>query len=182
MSIHVPRALYSSRNFHLKASVMGISEKLLHLVGTWKGANRLYVPWLPEKIRESESVATVRSKMNGQFLSIEYSWSFDNDLQEGLLILGCDPKSDAVQAVWTDSWHSKNVLMVCNGKVANDGSISVFGQYSVPDNPQWGWRTDIIPGEENFRYVMYNVTPEGGEELAVETDFTRASSNALSFE
>ena len=153
---------------------MGIGQKLSHLVGTWKGTNRLYVPWMPEKLKESESITTVRSKMNGQFLSIEYSWSFDNELQDGLLIIGSDPKSDAVQAVWTDSWHSKNVLMVCNGTIAGDGAVSVLGKYSVPDHPDWGWRTDIIPGEDSFRYTMYNVTPEGVEDVAVETDFTRA--------
>ena len=173
MSIHVSRVLYFSRKFHLKNCVMGIGDKLSQLVGTWKGTNRLYVPWMREKIKESISTATVRSKMNDQFLSIEYSWSFDDDLQEGLLIIGCDPKSDAVQAVWTDSWHSKDVLMLCNGNFQSDGSISVFGKYSVPDDPDWGWRTAIIPGENKFRYVMHNVTPEGAEDIAVETEFVR---------
>lgn len=152
---------------------MGIGQKLSNVVGTWKGTNRLFVPWMPEKIKESDSTATVTSKMNGQFLSIEYSWSFDDELQEGLLILGCDPKSDAVQAVWTDSWHSKDVLMLCNGKVAGDGSISVFGKYAVPDHPDWGWRTEIVAGEDQLKYVMYNVTPEGAEDIAVETNFLR---------
>jgi hypothetical protein len=174
MTIHVSRVLYFSKNFHQKACVMGIGEKFSHLVGKWKGTNRLYVPWMPERIKDSDSTATVRSKMNGQFLSIEYSWSFDNKLQEGLLILGCDPKSDAIQAVWTDSWHSKDVLMLCNGSFAGDGSMSVFGNYSVPDHPDWGWRTNIVPGENQFKYVMYNVTPEGAEDIAVETDFVRA--------
>jgi hypothetical protein len=173
MSIHVSRVLYFSRNFQLKNRMMGIGEKLSQLVGTWKGTNRLYVPWMPEKIKESLSTAIVRSKMNDQFLSVEYSWAFDDERQEGLLIIGCDPKSDAVQAVWTDSWHSKDVLMLCNGKFADDGSISVFGKYSVPDHPDWGWRTMIIPSDDRFRYVMHNVTPEGAEDLAVETEFVR---------
>jgi hypothetical protein len=153
---------------------MGIGQRLSDLVGTWKGTNRLYVPWMPEKIKESDSTATIRSKMNGQFLSVEYTWSFDGKPEEGMLILGCDPKSDSVQAVWTDSWHSKDILMLCNGTVSTDGSISVFGKYSVPEHPDWGWRTEIIPGIDQFRYVMYNVTPEGAEELAVETNFSRA--------
>ena len=67
---------------------MGIGEKLSHLVGTWKGTNRLFVPWMPEKIKESESTATVRSKMNGQFLSIDYSWSFDDPVFRILLLRG----------------------------------------------------------------------------------------------
>ncbi len=154
--------------------LMSIDQKLSDLVGSWNGTNQLHVPWMEEKLKRSESVATVRSKMNGQFLSIEYTWSFDNDPQEGLLILGSDPQSDAVQAVWTDSWHSKDVLMLCNGKVTPEGGISAIGFYAVADNPDWGWRTEITPDQYGFRYTMYNVSPEGVEELAVETEFTRA--------
>ncbi len=153
---------------------MSINQHLSSLVGTWKGINRLYLPWLPEKMKESDSKATVRSKMNGQFLSFDYTWSYGGEAQEGMLIIGCDPKSDAVQAVWTDSWHSKDVLMLCNGTVEENGRVSVFGNYSVPEHPDWGWRTEIVPSETSFRYVMYNVSPEGVEELAVETEFLRA--------
>ncbi len=153
---------------------MSEDQGLSDLVGSWKGTNRLHVPWMPEKLKESASDAIVRSKMNGQFLSIEYTWSFDGEPQEGLLIIGCDPESDSVQSVWTDSWHSKGVLMLCNGKVKAGGGFSVTGHYAVPDNPDWGWRTEIVPNENGFRYAMYNITPEGFEELAVETDFVRA--------
>ncbi len=151
---------------------MSINQRLGGLVGDWKGTNVLHVPWMPEPLKKSDSKAVVRSKMNGQFVYIEYTWSFDGEPQEGMLILGADPKSDAVQAVWTDSWHSKDVLMLCNGGFTSDGGISVMGSYSVPDHPDWGWRTEIIQGPDRFRYVMYNVTPEGAEEIAVETDFT----------
>ncbi len=152
---------------------MSVDRKLTDLVGDWKGTNRLHVPWMPEPLKESESRATVRSKMNGQFLSVEYTWAFEGEPHEGMLILGCDPKSDAVQAVWTDSWHSKDVLMLCNGSRTSDGRISVTGQYSVPDHPDWSWRTEIVPQGEKFRYAMYNISPEGEEEIAVETDFER---------
>jgi hypothetical protein len=129
---------------------------------------------MAEKLKESESNAVVRSKMNAQFLSFEYTWSFDGDPQEGLLIVGCDSKSDAVQAVWTDSWHSKDSLMLCNGTANADHGFSVIGYYSVKDNPDWGWRTEITPNSSGFRYAMYNISPDGLEELAVETDFSRA--------
>jgi hypothetical protein len=157
-----------------KDEIMGIDSKLADLVGDWQGTNQLHVPWMPEPLKKSDSRAIVRSKMNGQFLSIEYTWSFEGDPQEGILILGCDPKSDAVQAVWTDSWHSKDVLMLCNGNTVGDNKISVTGYYAVPENPDWGWRTEIIKGADSFRYVMYNVSPEGEEQVAVETDFKRA--------
>jgi hypothetical protein len=152
---------------------MSINQALSDLVGAWRGTNRLHLPWLPEKLKESESRANVRSKMNGQFLSFEYTWSYEGEGQEGMLIIGCDPKSDEVQAVWTDSWHSKDVLMLCNGNVDPDGRVSVLGHYAVPEHPDWGWRTEITPGGNSFRYAMYNISPEGEEEIAVETDFTR---------
>jgi hypothetical protein len=152
---------------------MSSNRKLSNLVGTWKGTNRLHTPWMPKKIHESESTAVVRSKMNGQFLSIEYTWSYEGEIQEGMLVVGYDSKTDEAQAVWTDSWHSKNVLMLCNGTVGRDAGISVTGHYAVPENPDWGWRTEIIPNDESFRYLMYNLSPDGVEDLAVETQFTR---------
>ena len=153
---------------------MGVDQKLTDLVGNWKGTNRLHVPWMAIPLLESESTATVRTKMNGQFLAVEYTWSYEGEPQEGMLVLGCDSNSTAVQAVWTDSWHSKDVLMLCNGEVSADGTISVLGHYAVPDNPDWGWRTELIQRPDSFRYVMYNVTPDGEEQIAVETDFERA--------
>lgn len=153
---------------------MSLDNNLSDLVGAWTGTNRLHVPWMSEKLKESNSTAIVRSKMNGQFLSFEYTWSFEGEAQEGLLIVGCDAKSDAVQAVWTDSWHSKDSLMLCNGRTNRNGGFSVMGHYAVPDNPDWGWRTEITLSSNGFRYAMYNVSPEGVEELAVETDYTRA--------
>lgn len=159
----------------VRNETMSIEQNLTDLVGDWKGTNRLHVPWMPEPLKESDSKATVRSKMNGQFLSIEYTWSYEGEPQEGMLILGCDPKSDAVQAVWTDSWHSKDVLMLCNGNIDAEGKkISVTGHYSVPEHPDWGWRTEIVNGDHSFRYAMYNISPEGVEEIAVETDFQRS--------
>ena len=152
---------------------MGLHKKLTGLVGEWQGTNRLHTPWMPEPLRESDSTASVYSKMNDQFLTIEYSWSYEGEPQEGMLILGCDPRSDAVQAVWTDSWHSKDTLVLCNGSIREDGTVSVTGSYSVPDNPEWNWRTEIIPNDDSFRYAMFNISPKGEEEIAVETDFMR---------
>lgn len=154
-------------------STMSVDQKLTDLVGEWKGTNKLHLPWTPVPIRESDSTAIVKTKMNGQFLAIEYTWSYEGQPQEGMLVLGCDPNSTAVQAVWTDSWHSKDVLMLCNGTASDGGKVSVLGYYSVPDNPDWAWRTEITPGEKTFRYAMYNVSPEGSEQLAVETEFER---------
>ena len=52
--------------------------------------------------------------------------------------------------------------------------IDLRGSYRVPSSPDWGWRTVIEPGEsDTLRLIMYNVTPDGREELAVEATFAK---------
>ena len=153
---------------------MSINEKLAALAGKWKGTNRLFLSPHDDSIKESASSAAVTTKANGQFLAIEYTWSFEDGPQEGLLVLGGDAKSDAAQLVWTDSWHMSHKFMVCDGVVTPDGVADVKGYYAVDGHPDWGWRTQIIPGETSFKLIMFNVSPEGEEALAVETEYLRA--------
>ena len=47
--------------------------------------------------------------------------------------------------------------MRCEGTVDDRSTVNVKGYYSVPDNPDWGWQTGIFPGENDFRFVVYNV-------------------------
>ena len=80
---------------------------------------------------------------------------------------------DKVQAFWIDSWHMSDKFMSCDGKYAGD-SILMKGFYEVPNHPDWGWRTDIIfSDEDSFKIEMYNVSPEGEEDLAVEAVYNR---------
>lgn len=144
------------------------------LTGKWKGTNKLYLSSDRESMRQSDTSAAVSLKSNGQFLGIEYTWSYNGEPQEGLLVIGSDAKSDATQVVWTDSWHMSHKFMVCDGRADEDGSVNVKGYYQVPGHPDWGWRTQIIPEDASFKLVMFNVSPEGEEELAVESSFVRA--------
>ena len=151
---------------------MAINEKLAALVGQWNGTNKLNLSWTPDPIRESSSNAVATMRVGATCLEIEYDWEFEDKRQEGLILIASgDPGQ--VHAVWTDSWHSANVLMNCDGTASEAGSIDLKGYYKVEGHADWGWRTEIIPSGESFRYLMYNVTPEGVEEWAVEMEFTR---------
>jgi hypothetical protein len=152
---------------------MSVRPDLAKLVGTWKGSSRLHTSWLPEKTRDSTSNATVELRVKGQFLAIEYDWIHDGKKQEGVMIIGCDEKSDAVQAVWTDSWHMSHKFMVCDGTIDESGSVNMKGYYQVPGHPDWGWRTEISPGADSFQIKMYNISPEGEEDIAVEAEYSR---------
>lgn len=153
---------------------MSVHENLTALKGDWKAINRLNMSWMPDPIKESPSTATVSTRVGGQCIEIAYKWQFEGQPQEGLLVVCGDGKSDAVSAVWTDSWHSANILMTCEGKSSDDGGINIKGFYKVQDHPDWGWRTEILPTGDSFKYLMFNVTPDGEEEWAVEMEFTRA--------
>lgn len=152
---------------------MAIPEKLAPLAGRWKGNNRLHLSWLPDPILDSDGTAEVRLRVGGQFLEIAYTWSHEDKPQEGVIILGGNNKTDAVSAFWTDSWHMAHQTMLCSGNVTGDGGVSVMGHYKVEGHPEWGWRTEIVPGDDSFTYRMFNVSPEGEEEIAVEMDMKR---------
>jgi len=65
--------------------------------------------------------------------------------------------------------------MVCKGKIDGDGVITLVGSYEAPPGPDWGWRTVIEPvTDDSFKLLMYNITPEGEETIAVENRYSRA--------
>ncbi len=157
---------------------MDIPAGFEQLTGEWRGTNRLWHGWLPdESAKESESTATVSFEAKENFLSIRYRWAFEGENQEGLLVLGCEKDSLTVNAFWIDSWHMSENFMHCTGRVENNGILSIKGFYAVPEHPDWGWRTVIeTENEDSFKFVMYNVSPEGKEDLAVESVYSRAIS------
>jgi hypothetical protein len=156
---------------------MSVPEILEKLVGRWRGLNRLYTTWIPENpVRETVSTGKVDLTARGRFLKIEYDWTFDDAVQEGLLLIGDEKNTDSIKVFWIDSWHLGDRFMVSEGRRKTRGAISLKGFYTVPDHPDWGWRTVIEPeGDNSFKITMYNVSPEGEEALAVEMEFNRQS-------
>jgi hypothetical protein len=62
--------------------------------------------------------------------------------------------------------------MHCQGVIKDDGSVDVRGSYQVSTGPDWGWRIVVEPESENvLNLIMYNIWPEGKEELAVKAVF-----------
>jgi hypothetical protein len=147
---------------------------LTNLVGKWQGTNQL---WLSpeEPVRESESSAVIRTLAQGQFSEMQYSWADEGHPQEGRLILGQITGKKTIEAVWFDTWHMREEFMVCEGEIDEDGVVvSVQGTYAAPSGPDWGWEITIEPGDKNaFRFLMYNISPEGEKMLAVEVKYRR---------
>ncbi len=150
---------------------------LIGACGRWKGTYRLYEPSAPSQ--HSKSVAAVTPVMGGRFVRIDYTWSHDHEPQEGSLLCGYDRKKRVVLALWIDSWHMGDNFMICKGTVRKNGAIVVSGSYSVQSSPDWAWRTVIeATSGKALQMVMYNISPDGREELAVQAIFTKGRTGA----
>lgn len=153
---------------------MGVLADLLSLSGKWNGTYRLIVePTAPPRV--SPSTVSVAPVAGSRFVRLDYEWDYEGRPQDGFLLVGYEEERGVVTAVWVDSWHMSSKAMVCEGPAGAGGSVEVRGFYAAPPGPDWGWRTVVGPGADGaLRMVMYNVSPDGAEELAVEAVYTRA--------
>ena len=112
--------------------------------------------------------------LDGRFVRMDYTWEYQGKPQAGSFLIGYEMEVEKVTAHWIDTWHMGDKVMACQGTVSNNGQISVLGSYAAPPGPDWGWRTIITPGEDqSLRLIMFNISPDGQEDLAVEADYTR---------
>lgn len=147
--------------------------ELSQLIGKWQGTNQLWL-FPGDPVRLSHSLAEIRAISHDQFTELRYTWAEDGQPQEGQIILGQPSDSTQVKAVWLDTWHMAHQFMVCEGEIDENGAIWVKGSYAAPPGPDWGWKIALVPeGQDAFRFLMYNITPEGEEFLAVEVAYTR---------
>ena len=115
--------------------------------------------------------AEIELAMQQQALLMRYTWQVEDEPQDGLFVL--NQLDDVVAGYWFDSWHMANSSMAMTG-AKSDGGLSVRGTYPTSDGPDWGWRILLQPAA-NGRLIlrMFNITPAGDEELAVDADLAR---------
>jgi hypothetical protein len=152
---------------------VSVPTSLEKLVGEFDGTYRLIRSWETPPQTDSQSEASLEHVARGKFLTIAYTWAVDGTPHEGILLLGQEGQSGAVHAVWVDSWHMSEKPLICAGRLDN-GTITVVGSYAAPPGPDWRWRTVIVPSVDgSFEMTMYNISPAGEEELAVESRYRR---------
>ena len=153
-------------------------DSLIACAGSWRGVSTLQDPntGTPE---ESASTAIVTPVQNGHFVRLDYTWSYQSTPQQGSLVLRVDANSSSapgsIRAHWTDSWHMGETVMDCFGMLSDEPTISLRGTWTPPEGPDWGWRIDLTPeNEDRLLMVMYNIWPDGvREDLAVEAAYMR---------
>ncbi|MCA9759089.1 MAG: DUF1579 family protein [Candidatus Eisenbacteria bacterium] len=149
------------------------SARLQELVGTFSGTNHLWLD--PEDPAElSASTAEVTLSARGQFLSIAYTWSKDENVQQGVVLLSTLDEARETGSVWIDSWHMKNQIMVCEKSAFEGGVVRLSGSYAAPPGPDWGWRIEIeVQSADTWMFRMFNLWPEGREDRAVAVEYSR---------
>ena len=145
---------------------------LLDLAGEWRGQSKLQDP-VQGGVDESGSDLQVVEVLGGKFVRLDYDWSYRGAPQEGSLLVGCEPESREVSGHWIDSWHMGRAVMACKGTFA-EGRYLLTGSYPVPGAEAWGWRIELTARNEALSVVMFNISPEGEEFLAVEMSYSKA--------
>ncbi len=153
---------------------MNDTGKLGGIAGQWSGTNQLWV--MPgDPVRESETSATVAFTARGSIAVISYTWDYEGEPQEGtLMVRSGEATPDDVEVVWVDSWHTAKKFMLFKSDSEHEGLVAVRGSYAAPPGPDWGWRIVLDADSANeFHILMYNITPDGQEALAVEARYAR---------
>ena len=143
------------------------------VIGLWAGDNVLRLSWMNPPEFHSASKLTAAQTVSDKFLIFNYNWSHENTMHEGLLLVGYDAKKKVVNASWIDSWHSSAKPLALSGTIDEQGAVDLYGTYEVPNHPDWGWRIVIGAPENTLQITMYNVSPEGAEDLAVQANYRK---------
>ena len=154
---------------------MSVRAIMNECVGEWSGSNRL---WLSpdDPVRESETTASVACVARNGFAMIRYTWADLGQPQDGVLLIRIAPDPSPLDMVWIDSWHTGGKFMEFRGEEDREGCMSAIGSYAAPPGPNWGWRIVLAADPKaGIRILMYNISPDGHEALAVEAEFTRVA-------
>lgn len=153
---------------------MTIPAALASLAGQWHGTNQLWLdPTAPPA--ESETTLTVAPAGQGKFLTAAYTWAYDGQPHDGLLVVWQDPATGGGRISWLDSFHTGDAVMVFQGQPAAN-RVSVLGSYAVESSPDWGWQIDLGPlPDGRLQLLMYNIEPGGQVYPAVAATYTRAA-------
>ena len=150
-------------------------RRLQRLAGGYRGLAKTWIePGAPAE--EAPWEGLIEPILGGRFVRFEYRSRLLGGPIAGLMVLGFEKDRAEFQLSWIDSLHTGSATMLSTGPdVAGDQPISVRGRYFVAQTQEyWGWRTEIDDlGNGPLVVRMFNVTPDGQEDLGVEIALER---------
>ena len=153
---------------------MNALNSLLQCTGQWQGENRLYLS-TDDPGEVSTSTVSFTGLLANTFVRIDQTWAYQGSPQAGSFLIGFEPKFSRVSAHWVDTFHTGRKVIAFTGAPREDQMIEVLGAYAAPPGPGWGWRIQIgLKPAGQLEIRMFNITPEGKEELAVLATYGRA--------
>jgi hypothetical protein len=141
--------------------------------GEWFGTNRLWFS-PDEEPHVSSSGANVIFVAGARTLALRYTWEHENQVRDGMIWLRTVDGDGDVAVVWADAFHTGGDFMLCRRTPVAGALLAATGSYAAPPGPDWGWRIELYADRtDELRIIMYNIRPEGREDLAVEAVYTR---------
>ena len=135
-----------------------MTSLLERAAGRYAGTNWLWF----DKPSAEESATEIEVEGN----EVRYTWTFRGEPQSGVMAFAFE--GDTAEMTWNDTWHAKETI-VCPG-TRTDDRIEVVGTYG----PGWSWRTEVtLPTANELLVEMFNISPEGEEQIAVRMRGTR---------
>jgi hypothetical protein len=144
--------------------------------GSWEGEKHLFLGEGPEPDHRCPSTLQLDSVAEGRFLRASYTWSHGGKSHAGELLFGSGLENTSATGAWVDSWHQSSRLMFLEGEAGATEGIDLLGSYEAPSGPNWGWRIQLRQsGPDALVLLMYNLSPEGTEQLAVRATYSRSA-------
>ncbi len=146
---------------------------LTQLVGGWTGQTLTWTE--PEGVpQRAQTQGSIQLILDGRFVLYLYQTATDDQPQHGLFTFGYNTNLDRWEASWIDSYHNNTAIMFCTGESKGNGFF-VLGSYPDPEGgPDWTWRTEIsLSDRDHLLISAFNISPEGPESKAVETQLRR---------
>jgi hypothetical protein len=148
-------------------------ERMGRWVGEWRGVARTYLdPSKPPL--EAPWEGHIASLLGGRFVRFTYRSSIEGTPLAGELLIAWESGEKLWRTSWVDSFHTGSAILSSVGQLEAQ-ALDVRGSYfAAPGHPHWGWRTELDDGKDGTLTLrMYNISPEGQEDLGVEVRLTR---------